>query len=69
MPRYYFIIRATDGSYEDPSGTDLPGVQAAKTYAERIVQELREEGSRAAYTALDVQDEAHITIFSVPFVH
>ena len=41
--------------------------EAEKTYADRIVQELGQDGGRTTYTALDVQDEAHTTIFSVPF--
>jgi hypothetical protein len=40
VPTYYFIIRARDGSYDDPSGTNLPDVEAATAYANRIIDEL-----------------------------
>ena len=44
MPRYYFVIRAKDGQYDDPSGSDLPNIEAAKAYAHRIIEELKEGG-------------------------
>jgi hypothetical protein len=67
VPRYYFIIRATGGSYDDPVGTDLPDVAAAKAYARRIIQELKEGAHPTEDAMLDVQDEARNTILTMPF--
>jgi hypothetical protein len=66
MPRYYFVIRAKDGSYDDPSGTDVSDLEAAKAYAHRIIEELK-EGGHPDYATLDVQDETRQTILSIPF--
>lgn len=67
MPTYYFIIRARDGSYDDPSGTNLPDVEAATAYANRIIEELKEGGHDPQYLTLDVKDEGRKTVLSIPF--
>jgi hypothetical protein len=55
------------GSYDDPSGTDLSDIEAAKAYAHRLIEELKEGGHPANYATLDVQDETRRTVLSVPF--
>ena len=65
--RYYFVIRAKDGRYDDPSGSDLPNIEAATAYAHRIIEELKEGGHPRDYVTLDVQDETRRTILSIPF--
>ena len=67
MPTYYFIIRARDGSYDDPSGTNLPDFEAATAYANRIIEELKEGGHDPQYLTLDVKDEERKTILSMLF--
>jgi uncharacterized protein DUF6894 len=65
--RYYFVIRAKDGRYDDPSGSDLPDIEAATAYAHQIIEELKEGGHPRDYVTLDVQDETRRTILSIPF--
>jgi hypothetical protein len=67
VPTYYFIIRARDGAYDDPSGTNLPDVEAARAYANRVIEELKEGGHDPQYLTLDVKDEARKTILSISF--
>jgi hypothetical protein len=47
VPRYHFAIRAKDGRYDDPSGSDIPDIEAASAYAHRIIEELKEGGHPA----------------------
>ncbi len=67
MPTYYFIIQARHGGYDDPSGTNLPDVEAARAYANQIIEELKESGHDPQYLTLDVKDEARKTILSISF--
>ena len=67
MPRYYFVVRAADHSHDDPRGTDLADHHAARAYAHRIVQELREGGYHPSGATMTVRDEAGNTVHSITF--
>jgi hypothetical protein len=41
MPRYFFTIHGRDRVEDDPDGTYLPDVEAALSYAEYTIRELR----------------------------
>ena len=55
-PRYYFVGRTADHSHDDPHGTDLADHHAARAYAYRIVQELREGGYHPPGATMAVRD-------------
>ena len=69
MPRYFFIIRASDAETEDdPHGTNLPDLRAALSYAERTIRELQEEGEyRPPGPMMIVMDEARQVVLTLPF--
>ena len=58
MPRYFFTIRRP--GRDDPHGTDLPDVPAARPHAERKIRELRK--------VMIVKDEARKMVLSLPFL-
>jgi Domain of unknown function (DUF6894) len=68
VSRYYFVIRAKDGRYNDPSGSEHADIESATAYAHRIIEELTEGGHPPRdYVALDVQDETRRTVLSISF--
>ena len=69
MQRYFFTIRGRDRVIEDdPVGTYLPNVEAALSYAEYTVRELRKKSGRnGPELMMVVQDQARHTILFVPF--
>jgi len=67
VPRYHFVVHATDHRHDDQFGTVLPGHDDAREYGHRIVRELKEGGYAPVGAALHVLDEAGETIHSVPF--
>jgi hypothetical protein len=68
VPPYFFKI-VSDGELEDdPHGTDLPNIEAALSYAERSINELRSEtGFVDPGWMMIVEDDAHRTVLSLPF--
>jgi hypothetical protein len=44
VARYYFVVRWSDREHEDRDGTELPGPEAARDYARRIIRELKDGG-------------------------
>ena len=68
MPQYFFDVRSIDLDYSDPDGIALPDDEAAIVYAERMIDELKEDDD---YNAPDLQmlarNDAGQTIFSIPF--
>lgn len=66
MPRYHFIIHATDATYGDPSGEDFSCKEAAKEYGHQVIRELREDGFDPG-AVLYVRDENGQTVHSIPF--
>ena len=71
MPRYFFTIHGRAKVEDDPTGTYLPDVAAALSYAEDTIRELRK---KSGYTynndpalIMIVKDEARQTVLSLPF--
>ncbi len=68
MARYYFILQWPDHEHKDPEGTDLPGPEAARAYARRIVRELKEGGGYDdPRLTVVVRDSNGKTICAEPF--
>jgi hypothetical protein len=67
MPRYHFVVRAPDHTYDDPDGTHLPNHDAAKDQGKRIVGELKDGGYCPGNAALVIHDETGQTVHSIPF--
>ena len=65
MPRYFFTIRGRDRVENDPSGTYLPDVAAAPSYAEYTIRELRKKsGYGDLALMMIVTDQARQTVLS-----
>lgn len=60
MPRYYFDAHDGDRFIRDDTGVDLPGIEAAKDEASKVLPEIAREkmpdGSRRDFT-IEVRDE------------
>jgi hypothetical protein len=69
MPRYFFTIHGCDQVEDDPAGTYLPDAEAALSYAEYTIQELRKKSCYKDDLALMmlVKDQARQTVLSLPF--
>ncbi|HEX3937408.1 MAG TPA: hypothetical protein VHX43_07870 [Xanthobacteraceae bacterium] len=68
MPKYYFILQWADRRHDDPHGTALPDDRAARSYAERIIHELKDAGGyEDSGLTMVVADAARQTVFSIPF--
>jgi hypothetical protein len=67
MPQYYFALRSPDEE-DDENGTVLPSDEAALSYAQRVIAELKESGGYDdPALVMIVADEAGRVLFSVPF--
>ena len=64
MPRYFFTIHRGDRVEDDPAGTYLPDAEAALSYAEYTIRELRKKSGYKDDLALMmmVKDEAGQTV-------
>ena len=51
MPRFFLHIRDADGLFEDPEGSDLPDLDAARSEAEAAAREIAAEALRAGKPA------------------
>ncbi|MGI4945301.1 MAG: DUF6894 family protein [Janthinobacterium lividum] len=71
MPRYYFVLSSKEASMDDPEGTELPDLAAARQEAEKDVEHLRQPrigGGRCwAGWAMQVRDEGGAVLAVVPF--
>jgi len=68
MPQYFFDVRSIEWDYHDPDGIALADDEAAITYAERIIRELKaDEGYDAPDPKMLVKDESHRTVVTIPF--
>jgi hypothetical protein len=68
MPRYFFTIHGRDRIKDDPTGTYLPDVAAALSYAEDTIRELRKKsGYNDQALMMFVKDQARQTVLSLPF--
>jgi len=65
VPRYYFVGRTADHSHDDPHG--VADHHAARAYAHRIVQELKEGGYHPSGPTTLSEIEAGNTLHSIPF--
>ena len=69
MPRYFFTIHRQDQVEDDPDGTYLPDAEAALSYAEYTIRELRKKSGYKDDLSLMmmVKDQAGQTVLSLPF--
>ena len=70
MPRYFFHIRAGNNLTEDPDGTELPDIRAAKAHAVKAACRIwseRPPRSTANDGAFEVTDEAGEVVLRVSF--
>ena len=68
MPRYFFTIHGRDRVEDDPDGSYLPDAEAALSYAEYTIRELRRKsGYDDLALIMIVQDQARQTFLSLPF--
>jgi uncharacterized protein DUF6894 len=71
MPRYFFTIHRQDQVGNDPDGTYLPDAEAARSYAEYTIRELRKKFgctyNNDPALMMIVKDEARQTVLSLPF--
>ena len=69
MPRYFFTIHGQDRVENDPDGTYLPNAEAAISYADYTIRELRKENGYEDDLSLMmiVKDRAAQTVLSLPF--
>ncbi len=70
MPRYFFTIQGQDRVEDDPDGTYLPDAEAALSYAEYTIRELRKKSGYEDDLSLMmmVKDQAGQTVLSLPFL-
>ena len=67
MRRYFFTIRGRDRVENDPDGVYLPDVNAALSYAEYTIRELRKKSDYNPALMMIVQDQARQMVLSLPF--
>ena len=69
MPRYFFTIHRHGRAENDPDGTYLPDAEAALSYADYTIRELRKKGVYDDDLSLMmiVKDQAGQTVLSLPF--
>ena len=69
MQQFFFAIRGRDWVVEDdPIGTYLPNIEAALSYAEYTVRELRKKSCRNdSELMMVVQEQERHTLLYVPF--
>jgi len=69
MPRYFFTIHRQDRVENDPDGTYLPNAEAALSYADQTIRELRKKNGYEDDLSLMmiVKDQAAQTVLSLPF--
>jgi Domain of unknown function (DUF6894) len=57
--------RVADHSHNDPHKTDLADRHAARAYAQRIIQELKEGGYHPSEATMTVRNEVGNTLYSI----
>ena len=68
MPRYFFTIHRQDRVENDPDGTYLPDAEAALSYADSTIRELRKKsGYNDPALLMIIKDEARQAVLSLPF--
>lgn len=71
MPRYFFHIRSSDGIIEDPDGSELPDLDAARLEAELsardLLADLLRQGIALDGQAFEITDERGELLERMPF--
>jgi uncharacterized protein DUF6894 len=69
MPRYFFTIRRQDRFENGPDSAYLPDAEAALSYADYTIGELRKKSGHEDDLSLMmiVKDQAGQTVLSLPF--
>ena len=68
VPRYFFTIHRHGRAENDPDGTYLPDAEAALSYAEHTIRELRKKsGYKDLALMMFVTDQSGQTVLSLPF--
>jgi hypothetical protein len=68
MARYFFDVRSNEWDYRDPDGIALADDEAAVTYAESMIGELKADGGyNAPELQMLVKDELQRTMVVIPF--
>ena len=69
MPRYFFTIHGCEQVEDDRNGTYLPDAEAALSYADYTIRELRKKSVYEDDLSLMmiVKDQAGQTVLSLPF--
>jgi hypothetical protein len=69
MPQYFFTIERYDRVEDDPNGTYLPDAEAALSYADYTIRELRKKRVYQDDPSLMmiVKDQAGQRVLSLPF--
>ena len=69
MPQYFFTIQRHDRVEDDPNGTYLPDAEAALSYADYTIRELRKKSVYRDDLSLMmiVKDQAGQRVLSLPF--
>jgi hypothetical protein len=68
MPRYFFIARRAATETYDPNGTVLSDNAAALAHAESIIEDLRKKGGFNDDLTIDVKNDLHERVLSMPFL-
>jgi hypothetical protein len=68
LPLYFFIIRVSESELDDPHGSLLASDASARSYAERVIRELKaDEDYDGSGSNMIVKDAEGRTLFSIPF--
>ncbi len=69
MPRYFFTVQRQDRVENSPDGVYLPDADAALSYADYTIRELRKKSGYEHDLSLMmiVKDQAGQTVLSLPF--
>jgi hypothetical protein len=71
MPRYFFHIRSSDGIIQDPDGTELPDIDAARMEAELsardLLADLLRQGIRLDGQMFEISDSDGKVLETLPF--
>ena len=65
MPMYFFTLRNRE-EYNDLDGTDLPGIDAARSHAHTVAKELmfKSDDKEWSHWKMSVSDEAGREVYS-----
>jgi hypothetical protein len=67
MPQYFFTIHREDRIEDDRAGAYLPDAEAALSYADHTIRELRKKSGDDLSLMMMVKDQAGQIVLSLPF--